>query len=475
MQNLKRAALYIRVSSEEQTEYSPDSQLKIIKKYAKENNIEILNEYIYQDDGISGRNADKRPAFQKMINDAKNIVPKPFDVVLIYAFSRFARNREDSIVYKSMLRKKLGIDVISVTQELSDKKESVIIEAMYEAMDEYYSLDLAENVKRGRDEKASRGEWNGKPPFGYDYDRKNKTLKINEDSEIIKLIFNDFILEPNIRKIANKLRAMNIRSKCGKIFDDRTVKYILKNVAYIGKITNRKDNILEGKHQAIIDDDTWNKVQNIITEREKSNFKYQKKEVKNESWLRGLLICSKCGHRLIICSYKNNAPYFQCGYYSKAQCKCSQYINVSKVEDAIMEKIKETFKNKLNINISNESNDEMFSSEQNILLNKMNTLIQKEKRIKLAYEDGIDTLEEYKENKKRILNEKEILKQQLDNFDIEKIKKKKIDHIYKKSAELYKILSDEKTSIDIKFNLAHLLIDKIIFDKKSNKLEIYYK
>ena len=82
----------------------------------------------------------------------------PFNVILVYDFSRFARNKNESVMYKTLLRKKLGIDVISITQPLSDRKESVILESMYEAMDEYYSLNLSENVIRGKIEKASRGE-----------------------------------------------------------------------------------------------------------------------------------------------------------------------------------------------------------------------------------------------------------------------------------------------------------------------------
>ena len=122
MNDIKRGALYIRVSTDDQTEYSPDSQIKLCYKYAKEHNIEVLKEHIYQEDGISGTNIEKRTSFKRMIANAKT-KPKPFDVILIYSFSRFARNREDSIMYKSLLRKKLGIEVIPITQPLSEGKE----------------------------------------------------------------------------------------------------------------------------------------------------------------------------------------------------------------------------------------------------------------------------------------------------------------------------------------------------------------
>ena len=116
---MKTGAAYIRVSTDEQVEFSPDSQLRAIKNYAEGHDIIIPEDYIFIDEGISGRKADKRPSFQQMICTAK-LRPKPFDVILLWKFSRFARNREDSIVYKSMLRKQCGIEVISVSEQLSE-------------------------------------------------------------------------------------------------------------------------------------------------------------------------------------------------------------------------------------------------------------------------------------------------------------------------------------------------------------------
>ena len=109
--DLKIAAAYIRVSTEDQVEYSPDAQLAEIRKYAAGHGYIIPNEFVFMDEGISGKNTAKREEFNRMIGVAKQ-KPKPFDAILLWKFSRFARNRQDSIVYKSMLRHDLGIDVI---------------------------------------------------------------------------------------------------------------------------------------------------------------------------------------------------------------------------------------------------------------------------------------------------------------------------------------------------------------------------
>ena len=101
---LKIAAAYIRVSTDRQTELSPDSQLKVIRQYAKQNGYIIPKEYVFRDDGISGRSAEKRPSFNQMIATAKQN-PSPFSAIMVWKFSRFARNQEEAIVYKSMLKK----------------------------------------------------------------------------------------------------------------------------------------------------------------------------------------------------------------------------------------------------------------------------------------------------------------------------------------------------------------------------------
>jgi site-specific DNA recombinase len=97
---MRSACAYIRVSTDMQKEYSPSSQLRLIKEYAKKNSLNLNELYIYRDEGISGRNAENRPAFTQMLTDAKLNL---FEVILIYNTSRFARNHEESIIIEQCL------------------------------------------------------------------------------------------------------------------------------------------------------------------------------------------------------------------------------------------------------------------------------------------------------------------------------------------------------------------------------------
>ena len=162
--SLKYAYGYIRVSTHDQEEISPDSQEHLLRDYAAKNNIVILK--IFTDLGISGRKANKRPGFQEMIGLAKGD-DHPVDQILVWKFSRFARNQEESIVYKSLLKKQHNVDVVSVSEPLSDDPFGSLIERIIEWMDEYYSIRLSGEVKRGMTEKALQGGYMARAPFGY--------------------------------------------------------------------------------------------------------------------------------------------------------------------------------------------------------------------------------------------------------------------------------------------------------------------
>ena len=132
MEPMKTAAAYIRVSTDRQEELSPDAQKRELKNYAQKHGI-LITEF-YQDNGISGRTAEKRPAFQKMISLAKS-PEHPYDLILVWKFSRFARNQEESIVYKSLLAKN-KVEVVSITEPLIDGPFASLIERIIEWMDE---------------------------------------------------------------------------------------------------------------------------------------------------------------------------------------------------------------------------------------------------------------------------------------------------------------------------------------------------
>ena len=145
--------LYARVSSEKQVEkdLSIAAQLKALRKYAGERGWEVCREFV--DEAQSARSAN-RPAFKEMIALARK-KEKAFDAILVWKLSRFARNREDSIIYKSLLRKH-GISVVSINEQVDESPAGKLLEGMIEVIDEFYSTNLAQDTLRGLKENASR-------------------------------------------------------------------------------------------------------------------------------------------------------------------------------------------------------------------------------------------------------------------------------------------------------------------------------
>ena len=473
---MKTAAAYIRVSTEDQVEYSPDSQLKAIRDYARKNDMILPEEFIFVDEGISGRKAAKRPEFMKMIGTAK-IKPKQFDVILLWKFSRFARNREDSIVYKSMLRKQCGIEVISISEQLGEDKTSILIEALIEAMDEYYSINLAEEVRRGMTEKAQRGEVVSTPPFGYVV-KDNVFVPNPETAPIVKMIFNKYLSGRGCLEIAKELNTMGIRTKYGNKWENRGVEYVLRNVVYTGKLTwtpvksktrdykNEATIITQGKHEPIIEQEIFDKVQEMILEKKKL-FPKHSRQSSNEFMLKGFLKCSNCGGALV---YALN-DRVQCNRYSKGTCEVSHSASLSKLNASVINALKSDLETQ-NFNIYNiKSAEEQKGSDITPML------IEKEKkkleRIKEAYAAGIDTLEEYCSNKEKILKAiEELDKNKKSSVITKEDMHKKLSATIRQSLD---ILEDPNCSESLKNITLRSFVRQIVYAKKTQSIEILYQ
>lgn len=338
---MQTGAAYIRVSTEEQAEYSPDSQLGRIREYAGAHQILLPEQYIYLDEGISGRCARTRPAFMRMIAQAKE-KPRPFDVILLWKFSRFARNRQDSILYKSMLRKECGIDVISITEQLSKDPTSILIEALLEAMDEYYSLNLAEEVRRGMNEKFSRGGVVSVPPFGYRME-EGQFAPDPRTAPTAAGIFRDFLSGLTSAQIAAGLNAAGIHTSRGNPFTPRAVDYILSNPVYAGKLRRRlipgqpHMTAVQGGHLPLVSEDDFLAVQALLAAR-KQSFPPYARSSPTDFMLRGLVRCGNCGATL---TQSVRGKYLQCYRYARGQCSVSHSVSLPALSRRVLEELEQ--------------------------------------------------------------------------------------------------------------------------------------
>ncbi len=475
------AALYIRVSTDDQLEFSPDAQKRALIEYAKKNDYQIDEQFIFVDEGISGTTAKKRPAFQRMIAVAKS-KPRPFDAILVHKFDRFARSREDSVVYKSLLRKECGIKVISITEQMEDDKFSVILEAMLEAMAEYYSLNLSDEVIKGMTEKARRGGVQSRPILGYDI-IDNVRVVNNEEAELVKKIYSLFLDGDSCPKIAKHLNRLGYKNKIGNAFSSRYVKYILQNPSYYGTsrwnytsqqgkktiINDEKDWIVaENVHEAIIPKETWDVAQDIAYKWHKDvHFTREAMHL-----FTGIFRCSKCGSTLSfkMARFKRQdggitiSDGYQCCKFRNSACDTGNYLSEKNAFIHTMNILNETSSiiddtwsfEKINIEDRRKHEDtELYELQLSKLYRKMDIA-------KKAYINEIDTLEEYGENKKAIQKEideiEKILKNHTPNDDVVKDFKEKL-------VEVIDIMNDKNINVRDKNNALKSIIKSIVYDK----------
>lgn len=476
-------AAYIRVSTDKQDEYSLDSQLQLIRDYGKSHDIIIPDEYVFCDDGISGRTAKKRPAFNEMIALAKS-KDRPFDCILLWKFSRFARNQEESIVYKSLLRKN-NVQVVSISEPIANDIFGGLIERIIEWMDEFYSIRLSGEVKRGMTEKASRGEAMCAPAFGYILDSANKTyLPHPDEAPIIREIFTRYSNGEGAIAIARSLDLRGIKTHRGNPPDNRFIDYIINNPLYIGKTRwstegkaaskrdyhNKNIMITDGKHEAIVDDELWEKVQMQIKDTKKKYPRYQRAEQSVKFMLKSLLRCSNCGATLVM--QKTKCPSVQCHNYARGSCRVSHSISINKVNTAVIAGLEKAI------------SDMAFAIEPPSDAPKNEVLINYDKLIRLeenkldrareAYLNGIDTADEYKMNKAKIQSAIAELSAQKEKSAPKSESINKKEYAEKVQSVLDFIKSPDNTE-HAKNELLRTIITKITYVKPENKLNIFFK
>lgn len=479
---------YVRVSTDKQEELSPDSQAKLLKDFAHKNGIIISK--IFYELGVSGRKAEKRPEFQKMIAMAKSS-DHPVDAILVWKFSRFARNQEESIVYKSLLKKKHNVDVISVSEPLVDGPFGSLIERIIEWMDEYYSVRLSGEVARGMTEKAKRGGYQARPPLGYRIAERGKPpVIVEEEAEIIRIIFQKYALEGmGMFDIARYLNLCGFKTSHGKEFERRSVEYILENPTYCGMIRwNRTVNetneirpkdewiIADGQQPAIIPKELFDRAA------ARRNMEYKPRGSRPSStyrhWLSGLVKCPVCGRTMIakkIVNGKRTYCYFVCYGYSKGKCLAKNSISSLKLAPAILQSLKDVLNNQQLSFRYIQPEPETAPDLSDILLDQLKRIDEKLDRIKEAYRNGVDTLEEYKENKALVQNEKQLLEKQLAELPAQDSESDQAESaLLDRVKNVYEIVNSESVDDVTKNEILKSIIEKIVYNKEKDTLEVYY-
>lgn len=469
-EKLRVGALYVRVSTHDQDELSPDAQKRLCLDYAKSNNIIVPGNFVFTE-SVSGRNAQKRHEFQRMISLAKS-PEHPFDVIIVWKYSRFARNQEESIVYKSMLRKD-GVEVVSVSEPLVDGPFGSLIERIIEWMDEYYSIRLSGEVMRGMKEKALRQGYQTSPCLGYDAVGGGKPFVINEDEfRIVDFIFDQYDnRNKDETRIARMCNERCWRTKRGNLFDRRTIDRILRNPFYYGAVI--WDGIeFEGTHETRLTKDRFDERIKLMDARKRPSKSRNVSVCKH--WLSGVLRCSKCGATMAYGGAVSSRT-FTCWRYAKGFHDGPATISVRKAEAAVFEYFDRVLSGEEFTYVYKRPAAPEEESRTESLKKEIERISVREQRVKYAYENGIDTLEEYKENRLRLREQRRKLEDELKDMTDEKEEEDSLPDVTREEVlseirSVNDLLRNPDVSYEEKGVLIRTVVDQIVFDRESGKM-----
>lgn len=308
------AVVYARYSSSNQREESIAGQLRDCHAFAERNGYKVIREYT---DSAMTATSDRRPSFQRMVEDSKK---KTFEVVIVWKLDRFARDRYDAAIYRKRLKDN-GVRLVSAMENITDSPEGIILEGMLEAMAEYYSRNLAENVKRGTYDSALERKVLGTLPLGYRKGEDGRYAIDEETAPIVQRVFREYLSGKSREAIIEDLNAQGIHTKQGKPFSKNSLYSILKNEKYTG-MYRFKDIVDPHGIPAIIDADTFKEAQKSMAEK---SFTKKRADIQPDPYhLAGRLFCGLCGSAMTGESARSKSgrifKYYSCVKRKKHEC-----------------------------------------------------------------------------------------------------------------------------------------------------------
>lgn len=351
LQQKMKVGVYARVSTDDQ-HTSIENQHDIFNKWIKQNDAEIYD--VYTDEAISGTKGYKRKDWQRLIED---INTKKFQILLVKSFSRFGRNQRETLDVIAKLKAN-NIRFIFLEDGIDSKRDATTV-GLFAWLAEQEAQRTSERLKLVWSKYNEDGIIHVcLPPYGYDYDSNIRNYIINEEeSKIIRRIYNMYIQGYGFTKIANILREEKVNTKKGGDWANATIRKMLTNEVYVGTLIqgmsrsidvtlNEREIIPSEKwhrhpnhHPAIITEDMFFKVQALMQERSKyaENFYLNGKQPRkasrhsNASLFSNLLICGECGSTMSIKRKKklnNYTPFYNCiAYELKGKQYCGHTSN----------------------------------------------------------------------------------------------------------------------------------------------------
>ena len=346
----KRAVSYIRVSTREQAQrggseegFSLPAQREANKRKAQSMGALVVKEFA--DRGESARSAN-RPELQKMLAYLKE--DGGIDYVIVHKLDRLARNRADDVEINRAFEE-AGVRLVSTSENIDQTPGGMLLHGIMSSIAEFYSRNLANEVIKGMGEKARNGGTLGKAPLGYvnvrardENGREVRTIALDEErAPLIRLAFTEYATGNwTVRQLADHLNTLGLTipptpRRPAKSITATRLHEILRHPYYKGIVTFQGVEYA-GKHEPLVDSQTWQTVQAILASR-----RYGERQRIHNHFLKSTVVCGQCGARLSVQNAKNSKgiiyPYFVCARRCRLHDCAFTAVLIDVVEDRMVD------------------------------------------------------------------------------------------------------------------------------------------
>lgn len=469
-----KVAIYIRKSREDRDDYKEDTLLRherLLKEYCDKYDLRYNEDSIYREI-VSGDSINNRPQMQQLLKDVESGL---YDGVVVVELQRLSRgNGIDQEIIKETFRKS-GTIIYTLNKAYDLSSGDELDEDMLE-LSLFLSRQELKAIKRrmirGKKQAQKEGYYTGATiPFGYNKEKQNKgfVLVPNEfEAPIVKMIFNKYAYEGvNISELVDYLNNNGIRTRKGKLWEPVLLRRLMKNKIYLGFINSTTNGVttqFKGKHQPLIDENTYN----LVLDRFNNNAPKVKASNTLKNPLATFLRCSQCGKVMNLRNRSNKPPMLDCK--NKHCNNLGAYFHF--VEKKLIEELQEELKN-FNYFLENTADETRKIKEEKERekafiksnIDKKNDMI---RRCCEMLEEGIYSKDRYLERVQAIEEDLKALNlkyEELDTleFDEENRVKKAIPILEKVLKEYWNLDSVDKNT------LLKTIIDKVEYTKSKRK------
>lgn len=258
------------------------------------------------------------------------------DCLVVHKLDRLARNLEDHAAVRAALRK-AGVRLRSVTETLEDSASGKLVEGILASIAEFYSANLAQEIRKGMDQKAAQGGWPARAPFGYRNVRRDgvgrrreSVLEPDEQAPLVMWAFERYATgELSLDALTDALAEKGLRNRPGNPPGKSAVHRMLRNPVYAG-VVRWRDVERDGTHPPLVTRELFDKVQSVLDAHSSGG----ERSWRHDHYLKGALVCAECGSRLYYVVAKGRFGYFRCVGRNTGRARCGQrrYVAAAELE-----------------------------------------------------------------------------------------------------------------------------------------------